>query len=98
VSVTDRPTADPLRPLKVEEVVQLLGMGRDTVLALIRSGQIAAIAAGADYRVPRRCIEAYYDNLARAAAPATPAVVPTPEREPAAWPRRRGRPPNTRTG
>lgn len=45
--------------LTVEEVSQVLRIGRSSAYALVRSGQIRAVKMGRVYRVPKAAIEDY---------------------------------------
>ena len=62
--VTDRPTSFDDLPLtlRVEELMPILGIGRNTAYELIRSGQIRSIRVGRQLRVPK---DAVLDFLTR---------------------------------
>ena len=62
--VTDRPTSfdDLSLTLQVEELMPILGIGRNTAYELIRSGQIRSIRVGRQLRVPK---DAVLDFLTR---------------------------------
>lgn len=62
--VTDRPTSFDALPLtlRVEELMPILGIGRNTAYELIRSGQIRSIRVGRQLRVPK---DAVLDFLTR---------------------------------
>ncbi|MFG1818542.1 helix-turn-helix domain-containing protein [Kribbella sp. NPDC049174] len=59
-------TTGPLL-LTVEQAAQRLGIGRTTVFALLKSGQLESIPLGRLRRIPAECITEYIDRL-RAAA------------------------------
>ena len=42
--------------LRVEELMPILGIGRNTAYELIRSGQIRSIRIGRCYRIPRDAV------------------------------------------
>lgn len=56
--VTDRPTSFDDLPLtlRVEELMPILGIGRNTAYELIRSGQIRSIRVGRQLRVPKDAV------------------------------------------
>lgn len=62
--VTERPTSFDDLPLtlRVEELMPILGIGRNTAYELIRSGQIRSIRIGRQLRVPK---DAVLDFLVR---------------------------------
>ena len=62
--VIDRPTSFDDLPLtlRVEELMPILGIGRNTAYELIRSGQIRSIRVGRQLRVPK---DAVLDFLTR---------------------------------
>ena len=45
--------------LRVEDLAQMLSIGRNTAYALVRSGEIRSIRIGKCYRIPREAIEEY---------------------------------------
>ncbi len=45
--------------LKVEDVSELLSIGRNTAYELVRSGQIRSIRIGRCYRIPRDALSDY---------------------------------------
>lgn len=45
--------------LKVEELMSILSIGRNTAYELVRSGQISSIRIGRIYRIPRASLEEY---------------------------------------
>ncbi|ADB29517.1 DNA binding domain protein, excisionase family [Kribbella flavida DSM 17836] len=53
--------------LTVEQAAQQLGIGRTTVFALLKSGELESIPLGRLRRIPAECITEYIDRL-RAAA------------------------------
>ena len=62
--VTERPTSFDDLPLtlRVEELMPILGIGRNTAYELIRSSQIRSIRIGRQLRVPK---DAVLDFLVR---------------------------------
>lgn len=62
--VIERPTSFDDLPLtlRVEELMSILGIGRNTAYELIRSGQIRSIRVGRQLRVPK---DAVLDFLTR---------------------------------
>ena len=56
--MTERPTSFDDLPLtlRVEELMPILGIGRNTAYALVRSGQIRSIRVGRQLRVPKDAI------------------------------------------
>ena len=62
--MAERPTSFDDLPLtlRVEELMSILGIGRNTAYELIRSGQIKSIRVGRQFRVPK---DAVLDFLAR---------------------------------
>lgn len=56
--VTDRPTSFDDLPLtlRVEELMPVLDIGRNTAYELIRSGQIKSIRVGRQLRVPKDAV------------------------------------------
>ena len=58
-----RPKSEDLsRTLKVEELMPILRIGRNTAYELVRSGQIRSIRIGRSYRIPKGAIEEYLQN------------------------------------
>ena len=55
-------TAGPLL-LTVEQAAQRLGIGRTTVFALVKSGELESIPLGRLRRIPAECITEYIDRL-----------------------------------
>lgn len=56
------PGSDPLL-LSVPEVARLLGVGRTTAFALIRSREIESLKIGTRRLIPREAVEAYVRRL-----------------------------------
>ncbi len=56
--VIDRPTSFDDLPLtlRVEELIPILGIGRNTAYELVRSGQIRSIRIGRQLRVPKDAV------------------------------------------
>jgi excisionase family DNA binding protein len=50
---------------RVEEVAEILSMGRSKVYDLIRSGRLASVKEGAMRRVPEQAIQEYVASLGR---------------------------------
>ena len=44
---------------KVEELIPILRIGRNTAYELVRSGQIRSVRIGRTYRIPREALEEY---------------------------------------
>ena len=44
---------------KVEELISILRIGRNTAYELVRSGQIRSVRIGRTYRIPREALEDY---------------------------------------
>ena len=47
---------DLLMTLRVEDLIPLLGIGRNTAYELIRSGQIRSVRIGRQIRIPREAL------------------------------------------
>ena len=47
---------DLLMTLRVEDLMPLLGIGRNTTYELIRSGQIRSVRVGKQIRIPREAL------------------------------------------
>ena len=45
--------------LKVEDLMPILSIGRNSAYKLVRSGQIYSIRVGRSYRIPRDALEDY---------------------------------------
>ena len=45
--------------LNVEDLMPILGIGRNTAYALVRSGQIRSIRLGRKIRIPRDAVEEF---------------------------------------
>lgn len=45
--------------LKVEDLMQVLYIGRNTAYRLVRSGKIYSVRVGRSYRIPRDALEEY---------------------------------------
>ena len=60
---TDQP-ATPRLMLTVEQAAEALGIGRTTMFALVKSGQIQSIRIGRLRRVPADAIDTYAQRLA----------------------------------
>ena len=56
--MTERPTSFDDLPLtlRIEELMPILGVGRNTAYELVRSGQIRSIRVGRQLRVPKDAI------------------------------------------
>jgi excisionase family DNA binding protein len=59
---TDQPTT-PRTMLTPEQAAEALGIGRTTMFALIKSGEIESVRVGRLRRVPLDSIEAYTNRL-----------------------------------
>ena len=53
---------EPPLVLRVEDLAQMLSIGRNTAYALVRSGEIRSIRIGRSYRIPKVAIEEYISN------------------------------------
>ena len=62
--VTDRPTSfdDLSLTLQVEELMPILGIGRNTAYELIRCGKIHSLRIGKQLRIPKQAIIDYLSN------------------------------------
>ena len=49
--------------LTAEELVQILGLKKHLVYALLRSGQIKSLRIGTAFRIPRQALEAYMASV-----------------------------------
>lgn len=45
--------------LRVEDLIPVLGIGRNTAYELVRSGQIRSLRIGQQYRIPRDAVEEF---------------------------------------
>lgn len=45
--------------IKVEDLVSILGIGRNMAYALVRSGQIRSVRIGRCYRIPLSAVDEY---------------------------------------
>ncbi len=56
--MTERPTSFDDLPLtlRVEELMPILGVGRNTAYELVRSGQIRSVRIGRQLRVPKDAV------------------------------------------
>jgi excisionase family DNA binding protein len=43
----------------IEELMEILAIGRNKAYELLQSGQIKALKLGKAYRIPKKCIEEY---------------------------------------
>lgn len=46
-------------PLRVEDLMPVLGIGRNTAYELVRSGQIRSIRIGRQLRIPKEAVQEY---------------------------------------
>jgi excisionase family DNA binding protein len=60
--------------LKVEEAAELLRVGRTTVYALIKSGELASVPVGRLRRIRPADLAAYADSLRSTSTPDLPAA------------------------
>ena len=62
--VTERPTSFDDLPLtlRVEELMPILGIGRNTAYELIRCGKIHGIRMGKQLRIPKQAVIDYLSN------------------------------------
>ena len=49
--------------LRVEDLMPLLSIGRNTAYALVRSGQIRSFRIGRCYRIPRSSVAEYIEKV-----------------------------------
>ncbi len=63
MSATLNPLAAAKVLLTVEEAAARLNLGRTSVFALIKNGQIASVRIGRARRIPAREVEAYAERL-----------------------------------
>lgn len=56
-------TANSRIVLTIEEAAQRLGIGRTTMYALVKTGQIRTVTIGRLRRVPAFCLDEYVQNL-----------------------------------
>lgn len=56
-------TVDTRIVLTIEEAARRLGIGRTTMYALVKTGQIRTVAIGRLRRVPAFCLDEYVQNL-----------------------------------
>ena len=50
--------------LRVDDLMSILGIGRNVAYQLVRSGQIASIRIGSQIRVPRHAVLEYIGEIA----------------------------------
>lgn len=50
--------------LRVEDLMPVLGIGRNTAYDLVRSGQIKSIKVGTQYRIPRSAVAEFISGSA----------------------------------
>lgn len=62
--VIDRPTSFDDLPitLRVEELIPILGIGRNTAYELIRCGKIHSVRIGKQLRIPKQAVIDYLSN------------------------------------
>ena len=63
MSKQSQKTKDLPLVLKVEDLMQILSIGRNTAYELVRSGQISSIRIGRIYRIPRASLEEYLQKM-----------------------------------
>ena len=51
--------------LTVEEVADILYVGKNTVYSLLQSGELRAFRIGKSWRIPRFCLEEYIINKSK---------------------------------
>ncbi|NIL59484.1 MULTISPECIES: helix-turn-helix domain-containing protein [Salinispora] len=56
-------TPDHYLVLTIEQAAERLGVGRTTMYALIKTGQIRTVTIGRLRRVPTFCLDEYVQNL-----------------------------------
>ena len=57
-----RDLSDLPMTLRVEDLMPLLGIGRNTAYELIRSGQIRSVRVGRQIRIPREALLEFLDG------------------------------------
>lgn len=62
--MTERPTSFDDLPLtlRVEELMPILGIGRNTAYELVRSGQIRSIRVGRQLRIPKESVLLFLEH------------------------------------
>ena len=62
--MTERPTSFDDLPLtlRVEELMPIFGVGRNTAYELVRSGQIRSIRVGRQLRVPKDAVQDFLNR------------------------------------
>ncbi|MEU4713145.1 helix-turn-helix domain-containing protein [Micromonospora purpureochromogenes] len=60
--------------LTIEEAAQQLGIGRTTMYALIKNGDIRTVTIGRLRRIPASCLAEYVNNLLDNTQPIDPAA------------------------
>jgi excisionase family DNA binding protein len=60
MKVTINEFGDLLTP---SEAMQLLGVGRNKIYDLLRSGQIKHFRIGRGIKIPKKCIQEYIDSM-----------------------------------
>lgn len=62
--MTERPTSLDNLPLtlRVEELMPIFGVGRNTAYELVRSGQIRSIRVGRQLRVPKDAVQDFLNR------------------------------------
>lgn len=48
--------------LRVEELMPILGIGRNTAYALVRSGRLRSIRVGRQVRIPKNALTEFLEN------------------------------------
>lgn len=56
-------TVDTRIVLTIEEAARRLGIGRTTMYALVKTGQVRTVTIGRLRRVPAFCLDEYVQNL-----------------------------------
>ena len=59
MSKQSKKTKDLPLVLKVEDLMQVLSIGRNTAYRLVRSGKIYSVRVGRSFRIPRDALEEY---------------------------------------
>lgn len=63
--------SEPRRMLTVEQAAEALGIGRTSMFALIKSGEVTSVRIGYSRRVPADAIAAYVEWLVSEQHPTT---------------------------
>ncbi|RJL22019.1 DNA-binding protein [Bailinhaonella thermotolerans] len=68
LTAPERPQTEGKLLYKVEEAIDILGLGRTTVFELLRSGRLRSVQVGRSRRIPTAALREYVERLEREAA------------------------------